>query len=73
MFVLADNKGYVHDFSPYTGKISPMDNAKIPDLQPCANAVHNLNFDNWFISLPLVGYLAARDVCCYGTAQPLRL
>ncbi|XP_050706783.1 piggyBac transposable element-derived protein 3-like isoform X2 [Eriocheir sinensis] len=64
IFVLADDKGYVYDFRPYTGKIDPVDKNDVPDLGPSANAVlhlaevipyhknHKLYFDDWFNSLP---------------------
>ena len=42
LFVLADHKGFVHDFFPYTGKINPVDNPNVPDLKPSANAVLQL-------------------------------
>ncbi|XP_045107338.1 piggyBac transposable element-derived protein 3-like [Portunus trituberculatus] len=85
IFVLADDKGYVYDFRPYTGKIDPVDKNDVPDLGPSANAVlhlaevipyhknHKLYFDNWFNSLPLVEYLATKGIWCCGTVQSRRL
>ncbi|KAK3889423.1 hypothetical protein Pcinc_006587 [Petrolisthes cinctipes] len=85
LFVLSDHKGYVYDFFPYTGKISPVDNANVPDLKPSANTVlqlaecipnfknHKLYFDNWFTAFPLIEHLATRGLWCCGTVQPRRL
>lgn len=85
LFVLADHKGFVYDFFPYTGKINPVDNPNVPDLKPSANAVlqlaesipsfknHKLFFDNWFTSLDLIEHLATRGIWCCGTVQPQRL
>ncbi|KAK3880920.1 hypothetical protein Pcinc_014570 [Petrolisthes cinctipes] len=85
IFVLADDKGMVYDFIPYTGKIEPVNNPNVPDLNPSSNSVlhlaesippfknHKLYFDNWFTSLPLLDHLASRGIWCCGTVQQTRL
>ena len=85
LFVLADEKGMMYDFIPYTGKIEPVEDPSVPDLKPSANSVlhlaqnispdvnHLLFFDNWFTSLPLMDHLASRGIWCCGTVRPSRL
>lgn len=84
-FVLADSKGMTYDFIPYTGKIQPVDDQTVPDLKASSNIVlhlaqvipsnnnHNLYFDNWFTSLPLMSHLASRGIWCCGTVRVPRL
>lgn len=85
IFILADHTGMVYDFIPYTGKIQPVSNVNVPDLNPSSNAVlhlaecippfknHKLYFDNWFTSVPLLDHLASRGIWCSGTVQHKRL
>lgn len=85
IFCLADDMGMVYDFFPYTGKIEPVNNPNVPDLNPSANSVlhlaecippfknHKLYFDNWFTSLPLIDHLASRGIWCTGTVRHNRL
>ena len=85
IFVLADEKGMMYDFIPYSGKIEPVDDPTVPDLKPSANYVlhlaqnipsdvnHLLFFDNWFSSLSLMDHLASRGIWCCGTVRPSRL
>ncbi|XP_068226355.1 piggyBac transposable element-derived protein 3-like [Palaemon carinicauda] len=84
-FVLADSRGIILDFIPYTGKIPPVDEDDIPDLGPSSNIVlhfakniphdrnHLLYFDNWFTSVPLIRYLAEKGIWSCGTVRPNRL
>ena len=72
-FVLADPKGIMYDFIPYTGKIQLVEDPNVPDLKASSNAVlhlaqtipsnknHIIFFDNWFTSLPLLEHLASRE------------
>ena len=85
IFILADSKGMVYDFMPYTGKIEPVNKPDVQDLKPSSNSVlhltesipcmknHKLYFDNWFTSLPLIEHLACRGIWCCGTVQQRRL
>ena len=83
VFVLCSNKGLIHDFELYTGKINlPADE---PDLGASSNIVvrlakvvstqkiHLLFFDNWFTSLPLLCHLAKSKIFCLGTMRSNRL
>lgn len=83
--VLCDDKGIVYDFIPYTGRIYPVDNPNVPDLGSKANSVlhlaqcipthknHKLFFNNCFMSLPLVTYLATQGILCCGSIHSKRL
>ena len=85
MFVLADSKGFMYDFIPYTGKIHPLDDENVPNLNPRANSVLHLAqailsdknyllfFDNWFTSLSLMQYLTSRRIWYCGTICPNRV
>ena len=85
IFILADSTGVVYDFFPYTEKIDPMSNSKVPDLDPSSNSVLQLaecipngqNFklhcDNWFTSVKLIDHLASRQIWVCGTIQERRL
>ena len=84
-FLLADKFGMTYDFIPYTGKIEPVEDPNVPDLKPSSNIVlhlaqiipsfknHNLFFDNWFTSIPLLQHLASRGIWCCGTVRVPRL
>ena len=84
-FVLADNKGMIYNFIPYTRKIEPVENRNVPDLKASSNVVlhlaqtippfkNNLLFcDNWFTSLPLFDNLASRGIWSCGTIRENRL
>lgn len=85
LFVLASNKGFMHDFIPYVGKILPVEDAEVPDIGASSNIVLHLAqnipsdknyllfFDNWFTSLPLLQHLASRAIWCCGTVRLPRL
>ena len=85
IFILENSAGVVYDFFPYTGKIDPVNNSKVPDLGPSSNFVLQLaecipngqNFklhcDNWFTSLKLIDYLASRQIWVSGTIPERRL
>lgn len=72
-------------FIPCTGKTEPVEDPNVPDLKPSSNIVlhlaqiipsfnnHNLFFDNWFISIPLLQHLTSRGIWCCGTACVPRL
>ncbi len=84
-FLLADKKGMVYDFIPYSGKIVPVDDPNVPDLGASSNVVlhlaqnipngkgYRLYYDNWFTSLPLQVFLAKRQIWSCGTVQSRRL
>ena len=83
VFMLCSNKGIIHDFEIYSGKIQPL--AGEPDLGASSNIVvrlaqvipsgrnHLLFFDNWFSSLPLMCHLAELKIFCLGTVRSNRL
>ena len=83
VFILCSNKGIIHDFEVYTGKIEPP--AGEPDLGASSNIVVRLSkiipadknqllfFDNWFTSVPLICHLAKSKVLCLGTIRSNRL
>ena len=83
VFILCSNKGIIHDFEVYTGKIEPP--AGEPDLGASSNIVVRLSkiipadknqllfFDNWFTSVPLICDLAKSKVLCLGTVRSNRL
>ena len=83
VFILCSNKGIIHDFEVYTGKIEPP--AGEPDLGASSNIVVRLSkiipvdknqllfFDNWFTSVPLICHLAKSKVLCLGTVRSNRL
>lgn len=85
LFVLASEHGLMHDFIPYEGKITPVEDANVPDLGASSNIVlhlaqnipteqnHLLFFDNWFTSIPLLQYLAGKGIWCCGTVRVPRL
>ena len=83
VFMLCSNKGVIHDFELYSGKILPSD--ETVDLGASSNIVLRLAkaiptqknfllyFDNWFTSLPLVCHLAKIKIFCLGTVRANRL
>ncbi|KAF2354490.1 PiggyBac transposable element-derived protein [Trinorchestia longiramus] len=85
IFVLADSKGLVYDFFPYSGKIMAVARAGVPDLGPSSNVVlnlaetipdgknHKIYFDDWFTSPKLISHLASRKIWACGSVQETRL
>lgn len=83
--VLADSKGMVYDFIPYTGKVDSVKDPTVPDLKDSSNWVlhlaqsilsgnnHLLFFHNWFTSLLLMSHLVTRRIWCCGTVRTPRL
>uniref|UniRef100_A0A6A7GCV3 PiggyBac transposable element-derived protein 3-like n=1 Tax=Hirondellea gigas TaxID=1518452 RepID=A0A6A7GCV3_9CRUS len=71
----------MYDFIPYIGKINPVEDPNISDLQASSNIVlylaqnipshknHLLFFDNWFTGVPLIDHLASRGIWCCGTVR----
>ena len=84
-FVLADNKGVMHDFMPYTGKIDPVYDNDVPDLRASSNIVlhkaqcipsqhnHLLFLNNWLTSLEFLTHLASCEIWCCGAIRPQRV
>lgn len=85
LFVLCDSHGFAYKFEIYNGAGDNVVLPGTPDLSSSANVVvrltqtvkdskhHNVYFDNFYTSLPLLVYLRARGIYALGTMRSNRI